>query len=1018
LIDTVFFDFNEDGLQTMGEPGIGMVTVNLIDANTGATISTTMTDADGFYIFDMLPAGNYAVEFVLPDGFVFTMNDALSDTDDDDDSDADPITGITPATFLPLDEQNFTIDAGFIPDCSLELELTVSECVPSGDSLARRIQVIAIWDGNPYTYDQFGDGNDILNVDFNGFMFPVTIEELAGDSIVLDTFLSPSAAVSYNISAVFEEATACTATAMAGPFAPCTFDLALTKTASTIMPTPAPYNYGDLICMDITVYNQGMQTAQNIQVFDSLPAGFSLNTANSPGWFDVNPLQLFIIPGPIAPGDFEIATICVNLEMVEGDPDAYTNFAEINSFQDTLGNDVSDFDEDSTPDMNFGNDAGGSPNTDSDDVILGNGEGVPGDEEPTTDEDDADPFAIEIFDLALVKMLDTDPFYAIGDIVEYSFMVINQGNIAAENIQVIDYVPDGFTWVAANETATPPWSSPGAPIGAFTPSILTIPGTLEPGDTFDFKIQLRVAPTAMAETFLRINLAEIASATGPGGGPALDIDSTPNSDPTDDAGGVPLSDSDDALNGNGMGDPGDTSADTDEDDADPALIAIDSVALGSTVFVDPNNNGMQDMGEMGVPNVILELFLDANGDMMIDAGEMTPVATTSTDANGDYYFGMLVPGNYQVQVSNVNFGTANALGDFATSSTPTSITDDNVDGNDDGTQAGGSFSQVTSPIIRLIPTMEPTVASGDEDFQGNTQDVDNGQDDENGNMTIDFGFLPNVAIGSTVFADYNNNAMQEMGEPGIPTVTLFLYQDANGDGLITGAETTPIAMTVTDGLGDYVFQGLAPGMYQVGIPATEFDGGGGLEFLPMSSTDISTTDEDNRIDGDDNGEQDAGDGTIVLSPVIDLQPGEEPIDAMGEDEQGTEKDDGFDASGDMTIDFGFVCNLEIVTEPGPISICGNKPLDLPALATIIPTNVNGTWTSTGDGTFLDAFMLPVTPTRYDDVLFYLPGTQDRKSGTVSLTLTSDAAGVCPPVSVTLEVTVLDVDCGSFFWDGQ
>ena len=38
LGDTVFFDFNEDGLQDILEPGIAGVTVNLIDANTGAVI--------------------------------------------------------------------------------------------------------------------------------------------------------------------------------------------------------------------------------------------------------------------------------------------------------------------------------------------------------------------------------------------------------------------------------------------------------------------------------------------------------------------------------------------------------------------------------------------------------------------------------------------------------------------------------------------------------------------------------------------------------------------------------------------------------------------------------------------------------------------------------------------------------------------------------------------------------------------------------------------------------------------
>jgi len=406
LGDTVFFDFNEDGLQSLGEPGIEGVTVNLIDANTGAVISTTVTDADGFYIFDMLPAGNYAVEFVPLPGFVITMNN--TGMDDAIDSDADPVTGITPAVFLPLDEQNFTFDAGFIPDCSLSVDLTVSDCIPSGDTLARRVMITTTWDGNPYTYDQFGDGNDTIDIDFNGFVFPVVISDLAGDSIVLDTILRPDAITSYNVDAEFRQATTCQATAAQ---------------------------------IDITVYNQGMQSVQNVQVFDSLPAGFIFNQANSPGWSDVSPLQLYTFADPIAPGESATATICVNLEMIPGDATAYTNIAEINSFQDTLGNDISDFDEDSTPDNDFGNDPGGSPNSPTDDSIDGDGTGAPGGEDPTTDEDDSDPFEIDVFDLALVKMLDTDPFYAIGDVVTYSFEVYNQGNIPAENIRVIDYIP-------------------------------------------------------------------------------------------------------------------------------------------------------------------------------------------------------------------------------------------------------------------------------------------------------------------------------------------------------------------------------------------------------------------------------------------------------------------------------------------------------------------------------------------------------------------------------------------------
>jgi uncharacterized repeat protein (TIGR01451 family) len=1009
LGDTVFFDFNEDGLQSIDEPGIAGVTVNLLDANTGAVISTTVTNADGFYIFDMLPAGNYAVEFIPLPGFVLTMNDEGGD--DANDSDADPITGITPAIFLPLDVQDFTFDAGFIPDCSLSVDLSVSECIPSGDTLARRLIITTTWDGNPFTYDQFGDGNDTIDIDLNGFVFPVVVSELASDSIVLDTILRPEAIASYTVSATFRQAVTCQATADQGPFDPCVVDLALTKAQSTLMPTPGPYVYGDLICMDITVYNQGEQTVQNVQVFDSLPAGFIFNAANSPDWTDITPLQLYTFSDPIAPGESVTTTICVNLEMVTGDPTAYTNIAEINSFQDTLGNDISDFDEDSTPDTDFGNDPGGAPNSLTDGSIDGDGMGVPGGIDPDLDEDDSDPFAIDIFDLALVKMLETDPFYAIGDVVTYSFEVINQGNITAENIRVIDYIPEGFSFEASN---SPPWGPLDVLNATIDTTSTVISGPLLPGDTARLTIDLRVA--FAVGIFNRVNRAEIVSATGPGGLPVTDIDSTPDNIPDNDPGGIPLSGSDDATDGDGTGVVGDPNPDTDEDDADPSLMTIDSVSLGSTVFIDPNNNGMQDVGEFGVADVVIELLLDANGDMMITAGETTPVATTLTGPNGNYYFGMLVPGNYQVQIPVVNFGAGEPLQGFGTSSTPTSLTDDNVDGNDDGSQPGGAFTVTNSPTVRLIPTME--FLNANEGFQGGTQDVDNGQDDANGNMTVDFGFLPNVSIGSTVFADYDDNGMQDIGEPGVPLVSLNLYYDANNDGTIDGLELTPISTTSTDALGDYFFGGLAPGNYQVGLPATEFGAGEGLEFLPTSSTDIGTTGIDNTVDGDDNGIQSGGTGTDVLSPLINLEPGMEPTDAQGETAQGTDNDDDSDASGDMTVDFGFICNLEITVEDGPFTTCSNKPFNILQLATIIPSNVNGTWTSTGDGTFLDATLIPVSPARYADVVYYLPGTEDGKTGTVELTLITDAAGVCPPISATMEITVLNVDCGSFFWDGQ
>ena len=54
-------DDDSDGIQDAGEVGIGGVTILLLD-ETNALIATTTTDAAGYYVFDNIPAGVYAVE--------------------------------------------------------------------------------------------------------------------------------------------------------------------------------------------------------------------------------------------------------------------------------------------------------------------------------------------------------------------------------------------------------------------------------------------------------------------------------------------------------------------------------------------------------------------------------------------------------------------------------------------------------------------------------------------------------------------------------------------------------------------------------------------------------------------------------------------------------------------------------------------------------------------------------------------------------------------------------------------
>ena len=64
LIGKVWLDFDRDGVQDEGEPGIANVTVNLYDAS-GNLVATTVTDSDGGYLFPDLVPGTYTVTLTV-----------------------------------------------------------------------------------------------------------------------------------------------------------------------------------------------------------------------------------------------------------------------------------------------------------------------------------------------------------------------------------------------------------------------------------------------------------------------------------------------------------------------------------------------------------------------------------------------------------------------------------------------------------------------------------------------------------------------------------------------------------------------------------------------------------------------------------------------------------------------------------------------------------------------------------------------------------------------------------------
>lgn len=117
--DFVWQDFNANGQQDPGEPGIEDYPVYLfllgtgggLPAENGTLIDSTLTDENGNYAFLGLEPGTYSILFIEPPGGIRTLANSGNDaTDSDGDPDMDGMT--EPYTLAP-GEYNMTVDAGF-----------------------------------------------------------------------------------------------------------------------------------------------------------------------------------------------------------------------------------------------------------------------------------------------------------------------------------------------------------------------------------------------------------------------------------------------------------------------------------------------------------------------------------------------------------------------------------------------------------------------------------------------------------------------------------------------------------------------------------------------------------------------------------------------------------------------------------------------------------------------------------------------------------------------------------------
>jgi len=120
------------------------------------------------------------------------------------------------------------------------------------------------------------------------------------------------------------------------------------------------------------------------------------------------------------------------------------------------------------------------------------------------------------------------------------------------------------------------------------------------------------------------------------------------------------------------------------------------MSLGDFIWIDDNGgDGTFDGTEGGAVNVIVRLIYDADFDGIPE----TALGDVVTDMTGNYLFENLIPGYYQVVVSNVNFGNAGALEFFQNCDGGGSPTTDN---DNDGSGDALAMDDVVSQTIELF----------------------------------------------------------------------------------------------------------------------------------------------------------------------------------------------------------------------------------------------------------------------------------------------------------------------------
>lgn len=179
-------------------------------------------------------------------------------------------------------------------------------------------------------------------------------------------------------------------------------------------------------------------------------------------------------------------------------------------------------------------------------------------------------------------------------------------------------------------------------------------------------------------------------------------------------------------------------------------------SVGNFVWIDSDEDGIQDASEAGLPGVTVSLYT-------IDD---TFIASTTTDADGEYVFENLSPSEYYIIFSNPPSGFG--------------LTNQNQGGDD-------------------LLDSDPNSSTG----QTANFDVGVGTIDEG----LDAGYTA-TGVGDFVWNDLDADGLQDSGEPGVQGVTVELLLASNN---------SVVSTTTTDVNGQYHFSGISANSYKIRI---------------------------------------------------------------------------------------------------------------------------------------------------------------------------------------------------------